>query len=92
MAVYANDLAKRLDLGIRFRRPQRIIGGTELRAAEAYARSRGVSVEAFLAGFGAPMPPRKVGDNVVSILTDPGYATGVAFGMKGDLGIVPLDA
>jgi hypothetical protein len=37
-------------------------------------------------------PPHKVGDNVVSILTDPRYATGVAFGMKGDLGIVSLDA
>jgi NAD(P)-dependent dehydrogenase (short-subunit alcohol dehydrogenase family) len=96
MAVYANDLAKRLDLGIRFQAivPQQIIGDTELgrTAAEAYASSKGVSVEAFLAGFGAPMPPRKVGDNVVSILTDPAYATGVAFGMKGGLGIVPLDA
>ena len=52
----------------------------------------GVSLEVFLAAFGAPMPPRKVGDNVVSILTDPRYATGVAFCMKGDLGIVSLDA
>ncbi len=96
MAVYANDLAKRLDLDIRFQAivPQQIIGDTELgrTAAEAYASSKGVSLEAFLAGFGAPMPPRKVGDNVVSILTDPAYATGVAFGMKGGIGIVPLDA
>jgi NAD(P)-dependent dehydrogenase (short-subunit alcohol dehydrogenase family) len=95
MALYANDLAQRLDLGIRFQAilPQQIIGDTELgrKAAEAYARSKGVSLEAFLAGFGAPMPPRKVGDHVVSILTDPRYATGVAFGMKGDLGIVALD-
>jgi hypothetical protein len=29
---------------------------------------------------------------VVSILTEPRYAAGVAFGMKGDLGTVPLDA
>ena len=96
MAPYANDVAQRLDLGIRFQAilPQQIIGDTELgrAAAEAYARSKGVSLEAFLAGFGAPMPPRKVGDNVVSILTDPRYATGVAFGMKGDVGIVPLNA
>ena len=49
------------------------------------------AVEAFFAGFGAPMPPRKVGDNVVAILADPRYATGVAFGMKGDLGIVSLN-
>src|ERR1700730_1253254 len=96
MAVYANDLAQRLDLGIRFQAivPQQIIGDTALgrKAAEAYARSKGVSLEAFLAGFGAPMPPSKVGDHVVSILTDPRYATGVAFGMKGDLGIISLDA
>ena len=96
MALYANDVAQRLDLGIRFQAilPQQIIGDTELgrKAAEAYAKRQGVSLEAFLAGFGAPMPPRKVGDHVVSILTDPRYATGVAFGMKGDLGIISLDA
>jgi hypothetical protein len=89
-------VARQLDLGIRFQAivPQQIIGETELgrKAGEAYAKSKGVSVEAFFAGFGASMPPRKVGDNVVSILTDPRYATGVAFGMKGDLGIVSLDA
>ena len=95
MAPYANDVAQRLDLGIRFQAilPQQIIGDTELgrTAAEAYARSRGVSLEAFLASSGAPLPPRTVGQHVVSILTDPRYEAGVAFGMKGDLGIVSLD-
>ena len=95
MALYANDVARKLDLGIHFQAiiPQQIIGDTALgrAAGEAYAKGKGVSVEIFFAGFGAPLPPRKVGDNVVSILTDPRYATGVAFGMKGDLGIVPLD-
>jgi NAD(P)-dependent dehydrogenase (short-subunit alcohol dehydrogenase family) len=96
MALYANDVARKLDLGIHFQAilPQQIIGDTALgrAAGEAYAKGKGVSVEIFFAGFGAPLPPRKVGDNVVSILTDPRYATGVAFGMKGDLGIVSLDA
>jgi hypothetical protein len=96
MAGYADDMAAGLDLGIRFQAivPQQIIGDTDLgrKAAETYARRKGVSVEAFLAGFGAPMPPRKVGDNVVAILTDPRYVNGVAFGMKGDHGIVSLDA
>jgi NAD(P)-dependent dehydrogenase (short-subunit alcohol dehydrogenase family) len=95
MALYANDVARKLELGIHFQAilPQQIIGDTALgrAAGEAYAKGKGVSVEIFFAGFGAPMPPRKVGDNVVSILTDPRYATGVAFGMKGDLGIVSLD-
>ena len=84
-----------LDLGIHFQAilPQQMIGETELgrAGAEAYAKRKGVSVEAFLAGFGAPMSPRKVGDHVVSILTDPKYANGVAFGLKGDTGIVSLD-
>jgi NAD(P)-dependent dehydrogenase (short-subunit alcohol dehydrogenase family) len=95
MALYANDVAKGLDLGIHFQAilPQQIIGDTELgrNAGEAYARRKGVSLEAFFAGFGAPLPPRKVGDHVVSILTDPRYAKGVAFGLKGDRGIAPLD-
>jgi NAD(P)-dependent dehydrogenase (short-subunit alcohol dehydrogenase family) len=95
MAGYANDVAAGLDLGIRFQAivPQQIIGDTELgrKAAETYARRKGVTLEAFLAGFGAPLPPRKVGEHVVSILTDPRYAKGVAFGLKGDHGIVSLD-
>ena len=95
MALYANDVARKLDLGIHVQAiiPQQIIGDTALgrAAGEAYARGKGVSVEIFFAGFGAPLPPRKVGDHVVSILTDPRYATGVAFGMKGDHGIVSLD-
>jgi NAD(P)-dependent dehydrogenase (short-subunit alcohol dehydrogenase family) len=95
MALYANDVARKLDLGIHFQAiiPQQIIGDTALgrAAGEAYARGKGVSVEIFFAGFGAPLPPRKVGDHVVSILTDPRYAAGVAFGMKGDRGIVSLD-
>jgi NAD(P)-dependent dehydrogenase (short-subunit alcohol dehydrogenase family) len=95
MALYANDVARKLDLGIHFQAiiPRQIIGDTALgrAAGEAYARGKGVSVEIFFAGFGAPLPPRLVGDHVVSILTDPRYATGVAFGMKGDHGIVSLD-
>jgi NAD(P)-dependent dehydrogenase (short-subunit alcohol dehydrogenase family) len=95
MAGYANDLAAGLDLGIRFQAivPQQIIGDTDLgrKAAETYAKKRGVSLETFLAGFGRPMPPRQVGENVVAILTDPRYEKGVAFGMKGDVGIVSLD-
>jgi hypothetical protein len=93
MADYANGVAKNLDLRFQAILPLQIIGDTELgrTAAEAYARIRGVSLETFLASSGAPLPPRKVGEYVVSILTDPRYEAGVAFGMKGDLGIVSLD-
>jgi NAD(P)-dependent dehydrogenase (short-subunit alcohol dehydrogenase family) len=95
MAQYANTSAKELDLGIHFQAivPQRMIGETELgrAGAEGYARRKGVSVEAFLTGFGTPMPPEKVGQYVVSILTEAKYEAGVAFGLKGD-GITSLDA
>lgn len=95
MAGYANDIAKGLDLELRFQAivPQQIIGETALgrATAEVYAKRKGVSLDAFLAGFGAPLPPRQVGDHVVTILTDPRYGQGVAFGMKGDAGLVSLD-
>ncbi|MBS1664006.1 MAG: SDR family oxidoreductase [Bacteroidetes bacterium] len=95
MADYANGVAKSLGLDIHFQAivPMQIVGDTALgrKAIEVYAERRGVSVETVAAGFGAPMPPRKVGEHVVSILTESKYETGLAFGMKGDLGIVPLD-
>jgi NAD(P)-dependent dehydrogenase (short-subunit alcohol dehydrogenase family) len=95
MANYANTVAAEQGLGIHFQAivPQQIIGETELgrAAAEAYARRQGISLEKFLAGFGAPMTPAKVGEHVAAILTDPKYASGVAFGLKGDTGIVSLD-
>ena len=95
LAGYANGVAKQLALDVHFQVvvPQQIIGETDLgrSAAEAYARRNGVSVETFLAGFGAPLPPRAVGEHVVAILTDPRHATGVAFGLRGDRGIVSLD-
>ena len=96
MAHYANGVATELDLDIHFQAivPQQMIAETELgrAGAEAYARRKGVSLEAFLAGFGAPMSKEQVGEHVASILTDPKYATGVAFGLQGDTGIVSLDA
>ncbi len=96
MASYANGVATELHLGVHFQAivPQQMIGETELgrAGAEAYARRKGVAVETFLAGFGAPLSPRKVGEHVVSILTDPRYESGVAFGLKGDTGIVSLES
>src|SRR5882672_11487573 len=65
MASYANGVAAELDLGIRFQVlvPQQMIGDTGLgrNAAQAYARHKGITTEAFLAGFGKPLPPRQFG-------------------------------
>jgi len=95
MAKYANGVAQQKHLGIRFQAivPQQIIGGTGVgdAGANAYARSMGMTPEAFLAGFGAPMPPREFGEKVVTVLEDPKYADGFAFGLKGDSGISILE-
>jgi NAD(P)-dependent dehydrogenase (short-subunit alcohol dehydrogenase family) len=95
MARYANGIAKQKGLGIRFQAilPMQIIGGTGVgdEASTAYARSMGLEREAYLARFGAPLPPRQFGDHVVALLDDPQYATGVAFGLKGDTGITILE-
>src|ERR1700726_2753804 len=94
MAKYANGVSEQKQLGIRFQAiaPMQIIGGTGVgdAGATAYARATGVTTEKFLAGFGAPMPPRDFGEKVVSVLIEPKYAEGFAFGLKGDTGITML--
>jgi NAD(P)-dependent dehydrogenase (short-subunit alcohol dehydrogenase family) len=95
MAKYANGVSAQKDLGIRFQAivPQQMIGGTGVgdEGATAYARAMGVKPDEFLARFGAPMPPRAFGENVVSVLDDPKYAEGFAFGLKGDTGVTMLE-
>jgi NAD(P)-dependent dehydrogenase (short-subunit alcohol dehydrogenase family) len=96
MASYANTVSGELGLGIHFQAivPRQVIGETRLgrAAAEAYAARKGITVEAFLAGFGAPLSPRQVGEHVATLLTDPTCEAGVGFGLKGDLGLHSLDA
>jgi NAD(P)-dependent dehydrogenase (short-subunit alcohol dehydrogenase family) len=95
MARYANDVSLQKDLGIRFQAivPDQIIGGTGVgdEASSAYARAMGLERGAFLARFGAPMPPREFGEKIVSVLDDPQYSEGFAFGLKGDTGITMLE-
>ena len=95
MAKYANGVSEQEDLGIRFQAivPLQIVGDTGVgdEASNAYARAMGIKPEEFLARFGAPMPPREFGEKVVSVLEDPKYAEGLAFGLKGDTGITMLE-
>ena len=95
LAGYANGLARELGLGIRFQTvmAQQIVGATELgsAAADGYARKQGISREAFLANFGTALTPRLYAEHVVTILTDPAYDAGVAYGIKGEPGIASLD-
>ena len=95
MAKYANGVSEQNRLGIRFQAivPQQIIGDTGVgeAGANAYARAMDVKPQEFLARFGAPMPPREFGEKVVSVLIEPKYAEGLAFGLKGDTGITMLE-
>ena len=95
MARYANGVSQQKDLGIRFQAivPLQIIGDTGVGdvGANAYARSMSIKPAEFLARFGAPMPPREFGEKVVSVLDDPKYAEGFAFGLKGDTGVTMLE-
>ncbi|HET7542648.1 MAG TPA: SDR family oxidoreductase [Polyangiaceae bacterium] len=95
MAQYASGLSKELALGITVQVlvPRQMIAETEHGrvAAEAYAQRKGVSVSEFLAGFGAPMSPKQVGEHVATLLSDAKYDQGIAYAVKGDTGIVALD-
>jgi len=95
MAKYADGVSAQNKLGIRFQAivPQQIVGDTGVgdAGANAYARAMNLERDEFLARFGAPMPPREFGEKVVSVLDDPKYADGLAFGLKGDTGITMLE-
>jgi NAD(P)-dependent dehydrogenase (short-subunit alcohol dehydrogenase family) len=95
MAKYANGVSEKKDLGIRFQVivPRQMIPGTGIgdEAASAYARALNMELDEYFARFGAPMPPRAFGDKVVSVLEDPKYAEGFAFGLKGETGITILE-
>lgn len=95
MASYANGVSDQADLGIRFQVivPQQMVGGTGVgdAGATAYANALGIPKEQFLARFGALMAPREFGEKVVSVLNDPQFAAGMAFGLKGDTGITILE-
>jgi len=94
MAQYANGVAQQKDLGIRFQAivPLQMVGGTGVgdTGANGYAHAMGIKPEEFLARFG-PMPPREFGEKIVSVLDDPKYADGIAFGFKGDTGVTVLE-
>lgn len=95
MAQYANKVSEQKNLGIRFQVivPRQMVPGTGIgdEAAKAYARALGMELEQFFARFGAPMPPREFGEKFVSVLDDPKYAEGFAFGLKGDTGVSILE-
>ena len=71
---------------------QMVLGtGTGDTAATAYAKALEITPEAFVERFGAPMPPRVFGENVLAVLNDPAHASGSAFGLTGDAGVTMME-
>jgi hypothetical protein len=95
MAGYANRVSEQKALGIRFQTviPRQMILGTGVgdAGAGAYAEALDITPEAFVARFGAPMPPRVFGEHVAAVLDDPAHAEGFAFGLSGDEGIKMIE-
>ena len=96
MAKYANFSSEKLGLDLKFQAivPMQIFAETDHGriAAGAYAKLRGVPVEAFIRGnFGNAMTPKDYALHVVSILTDSKYDAGLVYGVKPEAGIVQLD-
>lgn len=95
MAKYANGVSQEKDAGIRFQTivPRQMVLGTGVgdAGANAYADAMGITPAEFVARFGAAMPPREFGEKVVSVLDDPQYADGFAFGLNGDAGITMIE-
>ena len=97
MAHYANFSSEQLKLGIRFQAivPMQIFAGTGggRVAAEAYAKLRGVPIDAFIRNnFGNAMSPQDLAEHVVTILTSPEYESGTVYGIKPESGIISLDS
>jgi NAD(P)-dependent dehydrogenase (short-subunit alcohol dehydrogenase family) len=96
MAHHANAAAEErsLDLNFQVLAPLQLMAETELgrEVAAAYSAREGISTEEYiLARYGKPLSPRQIGEQVVTLLAEPRYAKGVAYGFKSEADIIPLD-
>ncbi len=95
LAGYANAEAVERGLGLHFQAvlPLELVGQTDVGGigAATYAARAGVSPEAFLATDPSRMTARQFGGKFAELLSEPAYAAGVAFGIRGSTGITSLD-
>ena len=96
MAHSANTVSRERELGLQFQMlvPCQLIPGTTLghQVAAAYAAIEGVSVdEHVMHRYGSILRPAQVGEGVAALLGDPRYMHGVAYGIRSDSDILPLD-
>jgi NAD(P)-dependent dehydrogenase (short-subunit alcohol dehydrogenase family) len=94
LCEYADGFAaaKGVDLAFQAVVPLQIVGDTHLgrASAEAYARRRGIRVDAFLAGFGPPLLPADYGRYLVAMLTDPALRRVPVLSVKGGVGVAGI--
>jgi NAD(P)-dependent dehydrogenase (short-subunit alcohol dehydrogenase family) len=97
MAQYANGISVERNLGITFQvlAPMQMIGKTQLveTVAGCYAERAGMDIDAFLSGRyqKPPLSTKEYGEYVATILTEPAYTSGVAFGIDSVNGITLLE-
>jgi hypothetical protein len=96
MAHSANSVSHERDLGLHFQVlvPCQLIPGTTLghQVAAAYAKIEGVSIdEHVMQRYGSILRPAQVGEQVAELLGDPRYTQGVAYGLRSNGDILPLD-
>jgi NAD(P)-dependent dehydrogenase (short-subunit alcohol dehydrogenase family) len=96
MAQYANEIARKKGLGIIFQTlvPMQMIAGTDLARtiAGAYAKLEGVTVEKYIeARYGEPITSIEYAKHVHTLLADPAYANGAAYGIRKDTGLKLID-
>ncbi|TGQ42745.1 SDR family oxidoreductase [Mesorhizobium sp. M00.F.Ca.ET.216.01.1.1] len=96
MAHQANAVSRERGLGILFQVlvPAQLMAATELghAVAAAYAEAEGITIdEHILRRYGSHLAPEQVGRQVVELLDDPAYRTGVAYGIRAGVQLMPLD-
>ena len=96
MAHSANTVSRERGLGLHFQvlLPGQLMPGTALghQVAAAYGAIEGVSPEEHvLRRYGSILRPSEVGEQVATLLADPRYARGVAYAVRADRDLIPLD-
>jgi NAD(P)-dependent dehydrogenase (short-subunit alcohol dehydrogenase family) len=96
MAHSANAVSREKNLGIHFQVlvPGQLIGGTAFgrHVASAYAEIEGITPEEhILQRYGSLLQPEQVGQHVAVLLTDPRYASGVAYLVRANADPALLD-
>jgi hypothetical protein len=96
MAHSANAVSRERGLGLHFQVlvPCQLMPGTALghQVAAAYAEIEGVSVEEHvMQTYGSILGRAEFGKRVTELLADPRYTSGVAYGIRANTDIMPLD-